>query len=112
VSALDRLLDRFGRNEIHIAMLGHPGTHDSMGSVFCSRWASESSVAFGRRISHMDPVAAGFEPAINVADTLYSGGFLGGVDNCSGHHFQSREALTFWPGEVAAVLTFVTSVNK
>ena len=80
--------------------------------LFTSRWASESSVAFGRRLFYMDPVGAGFEPAINVADTPYSGGFLGGVENCSGHHFQSREALTFRPGEVAAVLTFVTSVNK
>jgi hypothetical protein len=43
----------------------------------------------------MDPVGAGFEPAINVADTLYSGGFLGGVDYYSEHHFQSREALTY-----------------
>ena len=63
--------------------------------VFSSRWASESSVAFGRRIFYMDPVGAGFEPAINVADTLYSGGFLGGVDYYSEHHFQSREALTY-----------------
>ena len=38
---------------------------------------------------------AGYEPAINVADTLYSGGFLGGVDYYSEHHFQSREAVTY-----------------
>ena len=63
--------------------------------LFSSRWASESSVAFGRRIFYMDPVGAGFEPAIDVADTLYSGGFLGGVDYYSEHHFQSREALTY-----------------
>ena len=63
--------------------------------LFNSRWASESSVAFGRRIFYMDPVGAGFEPAIDVADTLYSGGFLGGVDYYSEHHFQSREALTY-----------------
>jgi len=63
--------------------------------LFSSRWASESSIAFGRRIFHMDPVGAGFEPTINVADTLYSGGFLGGVDFYSEHHFQSREALTY-----------------
>jgi len=62
--------------------------------LFNSRWASESSVAFGRRIFYMDPVGAGFEPAVNVADTLYSGGFLGGVDYYSEHHFQAREALT------------------
>ena len=63
--------------------------------LFNGRWASESSVAFGRRIFYMDPVGAGFEPAIDVADTLYSGGFLGGVDFYSEHHFQSREALTY-----------------
>ena len=62
--------------------------------LFNSRLASESSVAFGRRIFWMDPVGAGYEPAIDVADTLYSGGFLGGVDYYAEHHFQSREALT------------------
>jgi hypothetical protein len=63
--------------------------------LFNSRLASESSVAFGRRIFNMNPVGAGFEPAIDVADTLYSGGFLGGVDFYTEHHFQSREALTY-----------------
>ena len=63
--------------------------------LFNSRLASESSIAFGRRIFYMDPVGAGYEPAIDVADTLYSGGFLGGVDFYSEHHFQSREALTY-----------------
>jgi len=63
--------------------------------LFSSRLASESSIAFGRRIFYMDPVGAGFEPAIDVADTLYSGGFLGGVDFYSEHHFQSREAVTY-----------------
>jgi hypothetical protein len=63
--------------------------------LFNSRLASETSVAFGRRIFYMNPVGAGYEPAIDVADTLYSGGFLGGVDYYSEHHFQSREALTY-----------------
>jgi len=63
--------------------------------LFSSRWASESSLTFGRRIFYMNPVGAGFEPTINVADTLYSGGFLGGVSYYSEHHFQSREALTY-----------------
>lgn len=58
-------------------------------------WTSESSAAFGRRIFTMEPVGAGFEPSIDVADTLYSGGFLGGVDYYSEHHFQSKEALTY-----------------
>jgi hypothetical protein len=59
------------------------------------RWTSESSVSFGRRIFYMNPVGAGFEPTINVADTLYSGGFLGGVSYYSEHHFQARETLTY-----------------
>jgi hypothetical protein len=63
--------------------------------LFSNRLTSESSIAFGRRIFYMDPVGAGYEPAIDVADTLYSGGFLGGVDYYSEHHFQSREALTY-----------------
>ena len=63
--------------------------------LFNGRLASESSVAFGRRIFDFDPVGAGFEPAINVADTLYSGGFLGGVSYYSEHHLQSREAVTY-----------------
>jgi hypothetical protein len=62
-------------------------------------WTSESSVNFGRRIFYMNPVGAGFEPSINVADTLYSGGFLGGVDFYSEHHFQAKEALTYTRGE-------------
>jgi len=63
--------------------------------LFNSRLASESSVAFGRRFFWMDPVGAGYEPAMDVADTLYSGGFLGGVDFYAEHHFQSRESLTW-----------------
>ena len=64
-----------------------------------NHWTSESSVNFGRRIFYMNPVGAGFEPTINVADTLYSGGFLGGVDYYSEHHFQAREALAYTRGE-------------
>src|SRR3984957_8922486 len=63
--------------------------------LFNNRWTSESSVSFGRRIFYMNPVGAGFEPTINVADTLYSGGFLGGVSYYSEHYFQSRETLTY-----------------
>jgi hypothetical protein len=63
-----------------------------------AHWTSESSVNFGRRIFYMKPVGAGFEPALNVADTLYSGGFLGGVDYYSEHHFQAKEALAYARG--------------
>ncbi|WP_263374435.1 TonB-dependent receptor [Granulicella aggregans] len=67
--------------------------------VISNHWTSESSVNFGRRIFYMNPVGAGFEPTINVADTLYSGGFLGGVDYYSEHHFQAKEALAYTRGE-------------
>ena len=66
--------------------------------VFNNEWASESSLAFGRRIFYMNPVGAGFEPAIDVADTLYSGGFLGGVDYYNERRFQAREGLTYTHG--------------
>jgi hypothetical protein len=69
--------------------------------LFSDRWSSESSIAFGRRIFYMNPVGAGYEPAIDVADTLYSGGFLGGVDYYSEHHFQAREAITYTHGSNA-----------
>ncbi len=58
-------------------------------------WASETALNFGRRIFYMNPIGAGYEPAIQVADELYSGGFLGGVDYYSEHHFQSKEGLTY-----------------
>ena len=66
--------------------------------VVNSQLALESSAAFSRRIFYMNPVGAGFEPALNVADTLYSGGFLGGVSYYSEHHFQAREAATYTHG--------------
>ncbi len=59
-----------------------------------ARWTSESALTFGRRIFNMNPVGAGFEPALNVADTLYSGGFLGGVSYYSEHHFQAKEEFS------------------
>ena len=59
------------------------------------RWASETSLNFGRRIFYMNPVGAGYEPAIQVADELYSGGFLGGVDYYAEHHFQAKQDFTY-----------------
>jgi hypothetical protein len=59
---------------------------------------SESSIAFGRREFHMNPVGAGFEPAIDVADSLYSGGFLGGVDFYREIYFPVTQAMTYTHG--------------
>ena len=61
-------------------------------------FTSESSVAFGRRVFYMNPVGAGYEPAIDVADTLYSGGFLGGVDYYREIYFPVTEAATYIHG--------------
>lgn len=66
--------------------------------LLSNRWSSESSLSFGRRSFTMNPVGAGYEPAINVADTLYSGGFLGGVSYYSEYRFQAREAVTYTRG--------------
>jgi hypothetical protein len=56
-------------------------------------WNSESQVSWGRRIFNMNPVGAGFEPTIQVADELYSGGFLGGVSYYGEHYFEARESM-------------------
>jgi Carboxypeptidase regulatory-like domain/TonB dependent receptor len=63
--------------------------------VFGSHWTSESVVNFGRRIFHLDPVGAGFEPTILVADLFSSGGIQGGVRYYSEQHFQAAENLTY-----------------
>ena len=66
--------------------------------VFGSHWTSESVLSFGRRTFHLDPVGAGFEPAILVADLLSSGGIQGGVHYYSDQHFQAAENLTYIRG--------------
>jgi len=66
--------------------------------VFGSHWTSESVLNFGRRTFHLDPVGAGFEPAILVADLFNSGGIQGGVRYYSEQHFQASESLTYIRG--------------
>lgn len=66
--------------------------------VFGSRWTSESVLNFGRRIFNLDPVGAGFEPAILVADLLNSGGLEGSVPYYSEQHFQGAENVTYVRG--------------
>src|SRR5258707_233892 len=43
---------------------------------------------------HLDPVGAGFEPTILVADLFSSGGIQGGVHYYREQHFQAAENLT------------------
>jgi hypothetical protein len=63
--------------------------------VFGSHWTSESVLNFGRRTFHLDPVGAGFEPTIIVANLFYSGGIQGGVHYYGEQHFQAEENLTY-----------------
>ncbi len=66
--------------------------------VFGSHWTSESVLNFGRRTFHLDPVGAGFEPTILVADLFSSGGIQGGVHYYQEQHFQAAENLTYVRG--------------
>jgi len=66
--------------------------------VFGSRWTAEGVLNFGRRTFHLDPVGAGFEPAILVADLFNSGGIQGGVHYYSEQHFQAAGNLTYIRG--------------
>ena len=47
--------------------------------IFGPRWTSESVLAFGSRVFHLTPNGAGYEPTLDVSDTLISGGFTGSV---------------------------------
>jgi hypothetical protein len=62
--------------------------------LFGTHWTSESILNFGRRTFHLNPVGAGFEPALLVADLFDSGGIQGGVPYYSDQHFQASENLT------------------
>ena len=63
-----------------------------------SHWTSESALNFGRRVFQLNPVGAGFEPTILVADLLNSGGFEGSVHYYNEQHFQGAENLTYIRG--------------
>ena len=66
--------------------------------VFGSHWTSESVLNFARRSFALNPVGAGFEPSIIVADLLNSGGFQGSVHSYNEQHFQGAENLTYIHG--------------
>lgn len=66
--------------------------------VLGSQWTSESVLNFARRTFHLDPVGAGFEPTILVADLFSSGGIQGGVHYYREQHFQAAENLTYVVG--------------
>ena len=66
--------------------------------VFSPAWSSESGFNYGHRTFYMDPVGAGYEPGIQVADTLETGGFLGGVSFYQEDHAESREHMSYTHG--------------
>jgi hypothetical protein len=66
--------------------------------VFGSNATSETVLNFGRRTFHLDPVGAGFEPTILVADLLNSGGLEGSVRYYREQHFQGAENFTYIRG--------------
>lgn len=66
--------------------------------LFNPRWTSESVLDFGDRVFHMTPHGAGFEPTLDVSDTLVSGGFTGSVSYYKEPHFEAQENLTWVHG--------------
>jgi Carboxypeptidase regulatory-like domain len=67
--------------------------------LLTNRWSSDSLVNLGQRTFRLDPVGAGFEPAIDVPDMLIAGGFQGSVRYYSERHFQASENLTYVHGD-------------
>ena len=66
--------------------------------LFSPRWTSESILAYGDRVFHLTPKGAGFEPTLNVSDTLVTGGFTGSVSYYKEPQFESQENLTYVRG--------------
>ena len=66
--------------------------------IFGPRWTSESVIDYGHRVFHLTPKGAGFEPTLDVSDTLVSGGFTGSVSYYKEPHFESQENLTYIHG--------------
>ncbi len=62
------------------------------------RWTAESILDFGDRLFHMTPHGAGYEPTLDVSDTLVSGGFTGSVSYYREPHFEAQENLTWVHG--------------
>ncbi|MBB5327997.1 TonB-dependent receptor domain-containing protein [Tunturiibacter gelidoferens] len=67
-------------------------------SLVNSKWTSESILDFGNRVFHLTPTGAGFEPTLNVSDTLVSGGFTGSVSYYKEQHLEAQENVTYIRG--------------
>ena len=66
--------------------------------LFGPHWTSESVLSFGDRVFHMTPRGAGYEPTLDVSDTLVSGGFTGSVSYYSEPHLEFQQNLTWVHG--------------
>lgn len=66
--------------------------------VFSPQLTSESILDFGQRVFHMTPKGAGFEPTLDVSDTLVTGGFTGSVSYYKEPHFEAQENMTWVHG--------------
>lgn len=66
--------------------------------VFNPRLTAESVLDYGQRVYHLTPKGAGFEPLLEVSDTLVTGGFSGSVSYYQEPHFEMQENLTWVHG--------------
>lgn len=66
--------------------------------VLNNNLTSDSVLDFGRRTFNLEPVGAGFEPALNIPDLMSSGGFVGSVRFYQEQHFEVAENLTWIRG--------------
>ena len=66
--------------------------------LFNPRWTSESVLAYGVREFHLTPTGAGYEPTLDVSDTLVSGSFTGSVSYYREPQFEAQESLTYIRG--------------
>ena len=67
--------------------------------LFGPRWTSETILDYGNRVFHMTPKGAGYEPTLDVSDTLVSGGFTGSVSYYNEPHVEAQQNFTWVRGK-------------
>ena len=66
--------------------------------VFSPHLTLESVLDYGQRVYNLTPKGAGFEPVLEVSDTLVTGGFTGSVEYYQEPRFETQENLTWVHG--------------
>jgi hypothetical protein len=66
--------------------------------IFGPHLTSESVIDYGHRVFHLTPTGAGFEPTLNVSDTLVTGGFTGSVSYYKEPSFEAQQNFTYVRG--------------